>query len=110
MAGNGKLNYDFLNIPVLIRYKIPAGIFFETGLQIGILLSANERMNGNNFDLKNQTYSPDYAWVMGLGYQIPEGHFGLDLRYNLGLINILKNASDANVKNSVFQFGIFYTF
>ena len=107
---NGTENYDYLNVPVLIRYKIPMGIFFETGLQIGILLSASEKMNGNTTDIRYQTYSHDYAWPIGLGYQIPDQHFGIDLRYNLGLINIVKSYSDVNVKNSVFQFGIFYTF
>ena len=107
---NGKLNYDYLNIPVLIKYKHPMGVFLETGLQIGILLSANEKNNGTTTDIKYKTYSPDYVWAMGLGYQIPDMHFGVDLRYNLGLINILRSGSDVSVKNSVFQFGAFYTF
>ncbi len=107
---HGNLNYDYLNIPVLIRYTLPMGIFFETGLQTGILLSASEKMNGNTTDIMYKTYSEDFAWPIGLGYQIPDQHFGIDLRYNLGLINISKSNSDVNVKNSVFQFGIFYTF
>jgi len=106
----GTLNYDYLNIPVLIKYKLPVGLFLETGLQIGILLSANEKSNGNTSDIMYKTYSPDYAWPMGLGYEMPNKHFGIDLRYNLGLINILRSGSDVNVKNSVFQFGVFYTF
>lgn len=107
---SGDLNYDYINIPVLLRYKLSMGLFFETGLQMGILLSANEKSNGNTTDLMYQTYSQDFAWPMGLGYQFPNQHFGIDLRYNLGLINIMKSGSDANVKNSVFQFGLFYTF
>jgi len=106
----GTLNYDYLNIPVLIKYKLPVGLFLETGLQIGILLSANEKSNGNTSDIMYKTYSPDYAWPMGLGYEMPNKHFGIDVRYNLGLINILRSGSDVNVKNSVFQFGVFYTF
>jgi hypothetical protein len=106
----GTLNYDYLNIPVLIKYKLPVGLFLETGLQVGILLTANEKSNGNSTDIMYKTYSPDYAWPMGLGYEMPNKHFGIDLRYNLGLINILRSGSDVNVKNSVFQFGVFYTF
>lgn len=108
--GNGNLNYDYINIPILLRYKIPMGIFFETGLQSGILLSANKKNNGTTTDIMYETYSTDFAWPIGVGYQIPDRHFGIDLRYNLGLINVLKSGSDVNVKNSVFQFGIFYTF
>jgi hypothetical protein len=109
-GAQGKLQYDYLNIPVLVRYKLPQGLFLETGLQLGILLSAKEKNNGNDFDIRSATYSPDYAWAMGLGYQIPDKNFGVDLRYNLGLINIAKSASDVNVRNSVFQFDVFYTF
>lgn len=109
-SANRTLNYDYLNIPVLLRYKMHMGIFFETGLQVGILLSANENSNGNSMGIMYRTYSQDFAWPMGLGYQMPNKHFGVDLRYNLGLINISKSGSDVNVKNSVFQFGVFYTF
>ena len=109
-TSNGKLNYDYLNVPVLIRYKLPKGIFFETGLQVGILLSANEKTNAYTTDIMYKTYGRDFAWPMGLGYQMPKQHFGVDLRYNLGLVNILISGSDVNVKNSVFQFGLFYTF
>ena len=108
--GNGHLDYDYINIPVLLRYKIPMGIYFETGLQTSILLSANEKSNGNTMDIMYRTYSTDFAWPIGLGYQIPDLHIGIDLRYNLGLIDIQKSSSDENVKNSVFQFGIFYLF
>ncbi len=106
----GNLTYDYINIPVLLRYKLAIGLFFETGLQVGILLRANEKSNGNTTDIMYKTYSPDYAWPMGLGYEMPNKHFGIDLRYNLGLINILRSTSDVNVKNSVFQFGVFYMF
>jgi hypothetical protein len=106
----GTLSYDYLNVPVLIRYKIPMGIYFETGLQASILLSANEKNNGTTTSIMYKTYSSDFAWPIGLGYQLPYKHFGIDLRYNLGFINILKSYSDVNVKNSVFQLGIFYTF
>ncbi|HEY4968245.1 MAG TPA: porin family protein [Puia sp.] len=108
--GSGNFTYDYINIPVLLRYRLSMGIFFETGLQAGILLSANEKSNGNTTNIMYRTYSQDFAWPMGLGYQIPNQHVGVDLRYNLGLTNISKSGSDVNVKNSVFQFGVFYTF
>jgi hypothetical protein len=109
-TSTGTLYYDYLNIPVLIRYKIPRGVYFETGLQSSILLSANKKSNGSSSSIMYQTYSSDFAWPIGLGYQFPDQHFGIDIRYNLGLTNILKSYSDVSVKNSVFQFGIYYTF
>jgi hypothetical protein len=96
---------------VLIKYQHPTGLFAETGLQIGFLLNTTEKHDGNAIDIQNKTYSPDYAWAMGLGYQVPHSGFGIDLRYNLGLINVLNyKGGDANVKNSVFQFDFYYLF
>jgi hypothetical protein len=55
---------------VLIKYQHPTGLFAETGLQIGFLLNTTEKHDGNAIDPQNKTYSPDYAWAMGLGYQV----------------------------------------
>ena len=107
---SGSFSYDYMNIPVLLGYKLSMGLYFETGIQMGILLSANEKSNGTTTGIMYKTYSTDFAWPIGFGYQIPNQHFGIDLRYNLGLVNIVKSGSDVNVKNSVFQFGLFYEF
>lgn len=110
-SGSGSIQYGYLNVPVLIKYQHPTGLFAETGLQIGFLLNTTEKHDGTAIDPQNKTYSPDYAWAMGLGYQVPTTGFGIDLRYNLGVINILNyNGGDANVKNSVFQFDLYYLF
>jgi hypothetical protein len=105
---HGSIHYNYLNVPILMKYSNRSGLFAETGLQIGFLLNANEKIGGSTFSLQNKTYSPDYAWVIGLGYRIPHSNFGIDVRYNLGLINVVKVGSDVNVKNSVFQFDIFF--
>jgi len=104
-----KFNYDYLNIPILLKYQHPTGFFIETGPQLGILLSARFKTGNSSVDEKDYVKSSDFSWVFGGGYKIPVLNLGLDVRYNLGLTNI-EDGSDFNVKNQVLQIGVFYIF
>jgi hypothetical protein len=103
-----KVNYGYINVPVLFKYQHSSGLFAETGPQVGFLLSANEKSDGQTIDTKSNTQSTDFSWVFGIGYKLASG-LGIDLRYNLGLVNLAKGAyTDGTLKNSVFQFGVFF--
>ena len=117
-----KLN--FLNIPLLLQYKLPLGFFISTGPQLGLLLSAkiNEDIvgvtNTNHYHVKDSYKSTDFSWVLGGGYVSPI-NLGFDIRYNLGLSNFSNTNSskmseapvqDGSIKNSVVQMSIFYLF
>jgi Outer membrane protein beta-barrel domain len=104
------LNYDYINVPVLIKYNHSSGLFAETGPQAGFLIGAKVSEGGQSVDVKNQSQSFDFSWAFGIGYMIPDINLGIDARYNLGLTNIAKSSTDGTAKNSVFQFGIFYLF
>ncbi|ULQ57914.1 PorT family protein [Flavihumibacter rivuli] len=103
-----KLNLDYLNIPVLFQYHTNSGFFAETGPQLGFLLSAKLKADGESEDVKDSFKSTDFSWAFGAGYQFAQG-FGVNARYNLGLSKI-EESGEANVKNGVFQVGLFYTF
>jgi Outer membrane protein beta-barrel domain len=106
-----KLNYSYLNVPVLFKYQHASGLFAETGPQVGFLLSANSvAPDGSSQDNKGDSQSTDFSWDFGIGYKIPIINLGADLRYNLGLTNVNKDASNGTVKNSVYQVGLFYMF
>ena len=93
------------------EYQHSSGLFTETGLQVGFLLSAKESAGGLSVDTKSNTRSVAFSWAFGIGYKLPMG-FGIDARYNLDLTNLVKGiaSSDLTVKNSVFQVGLFYLF
>ena len=105
-----KLNYSYINVPVLFKYQHGSGLFAETGPQVGFLISAKEKADGQTIDTKSDTQSTDFSWAFGIGYKIPVVGLGIDARYNLGLTNLAKgsNSSDETVKNSVIQIGLFY--
>jgi hypothetical protein len=114
---------SYLNLPVLVKYKLPMSFFVETGPQLGLLLSGkvNETLVGStssvHYDIKNQLKSTDLSWVFGVGYCSPF-NIGFDVRYNLGLENVNQATSGSStapipagtLKNSVFQLGVFYIF
>jgi hypothetical protein len=109
-TANGTANYGYLNLPVLFKYQHASGLFAETGPQIGFLLSAKDKGNGNTVDIKSQTQSIDFSWAFGIGYKLQSIPMGIDLRYSLGLTNVYKYSGSGTGKNSVFQFGLFYLF
>jgi hypothetical protein len=114
----------YLNLPLLIKYKLPAGFFVETGPQAGFLLSAktNETVVGDvntvRYNIKSQLKSTDLSWALGAGYCSPF-NMGFDIRYNLGLSSINQATAEGlasapipngTIKNSVVQIGVFYIF
>ncbi|HEV2355596.1 MAG TPA: porin family protein, partial [Puia sp.] len=58
-SGNQTENY--LNIPVLAKYKLPVGLYFETGPQIGFLMSAKVSVSGYSASDKQDFNSTDFA-------------------------------------------------
>jgi hypothetical protein len=107
------INYhaNYLNIPILFKWSHRSGPYFETGPQIGFLLSAHRKEGGDSFDEKEAYRSSDFAWVFGVGYKIPRSPVGIDLRYNIGLSNIEDNdvtQLDGRIRNDVLQLGITY--
>lgn len=104
------LNLDYLNIPILLKYKSHSGFIAESGPQLGILLSAREKYGSENTDQKSRFSATDFAWAFGLGY-ISKFNLGIDARFNLGVGNINKDPSNSfKYRNDVFQLGLVYLF
>lgn len=101
-----KLNLNYLNVPLLGKYTSTSGFYGETGPQLGFLLSAKAKNDDNSTDVKDQFKGFDFAWAFGVGYEMAESGFGVNLRYNLGLANVPDGEGDASAKNSVFQIGV----
>jgi len=105
----GKLALNYINIPVLATYTLPVGLNFQTGPQLGLLLSAKSKADGGESeDVKDGFKSTDVSWAFGAGFTIPEVNLGINARYNLGLTNIIKEGGSS--KNTVFQVGLYYMF
>ena len=106
--GQGNLNLGYVSVPVLLKYK-NQGFSAFVGPQIGLLLSAKAKANGESADVKDEFKSSDFAGIIGVGYTLESG-LGFDGRYQLGLSNIAKESGEGTVKNNAFTIGIHYFF
>jgi hypothetical protein len=109
---NGAVAYNYINIPILLRYYAGSGFSIFTGPQVGFLVGAHYKQNGNSLNVKNLYNSGDFAWAVGMAYKIPATKLGIDARYNFGIANIedrQKTGSTGSIRNSVFQLGVTYT-
>lgn len=123
----GHVRLAYLDLPLLLRVKA-AGVFFEAGPQLGVLLSQHvegtqttvvtytgatgsvmntQTQNSNSTD---GTRKLDVGYVLGVGYHLPLG-LEVGVRYNGGLASLDdSNNSAAKVHNSVFQLQLGYLF
>jgi hypothetical protein len=108
-GGDGKLKFNYLEIPVLFKYMVQTQgsvtPFFFAGPQVGFLLSAKADPGGE--DIKDGFESVDFGLAFGAGVNVQMQGFVLmlDGRYSLGLTNILKDVpADYSWKTSNIAF------
>jgi hypothetical protein len=101
-----KINY--LNIPVLLQYMTGSGFRLQTGPQLGFALSSEVKQGDIEIDNDDDVNTIDFSWSFGASYLFPGG-IGVDARYNHGITNIYE-PEVPEVRNRVFQLGVFYQF
>jgi opacity protein-like surface antigen len=121
---NLKLNY--LNLPIILKYKIIEKLSIEIGPQIGYLMSAKTKVDvtedsrdpsqnysveidmlndgvynfgGTTVQSKASANRLDFSLNLGASYDITEKIF-IEGRYNLGLSNVDKNSTNGTATNS----------
>lgn len=99
-------NYDYIEVPVLVKASIPLDIpvdpYLLVGGSVGMIVG-----NSFEFDPANPTGSEvyegytkdlDYGLVFGAGVDLDMG-VAVDARFNLGLANITENPGQEYMKN-----------
>jgi hypothetical protein len=106
-------NYSYLNIPIIVKLYLAAGLNLQAGPQFGFVTSAKNKTTFNGVtttqDVKDQINKSDMSLGLGLGWDLPFG-LTIDGRYNLGLSKINKSSSStsSNAKNQVIQLSLGY--
>lgn len=96
-------NFDYLNIPVIIKLYTVGGINLQVGPRFGFLTNEPEVKDPyTNEYIKNAYKKSDVSLALGVGWDTPIG-LNLDFRYNLGLTEINDSASLNAAKNQVWQ-------
>lgn len=99
-----KINY--LNLPIMLKFRIANGFYVEAGPQAGFRLSENIPDQTINSFAKNL----DLSAGAGLGYQSDAG-IGVGLRYMAGLSKVGDFSGgeiSPDFKNSVIQASVFW--
>lgn len=108
-----KFSLSYLNLPLLLKwYPIGQGVYVEAGPQVGYLLDNSNDIEGWPKDetLDQNPWGDykrwDFGLVGGIGYSFNMGLF-VDVRYDLGLTNVLKEAKS---KQRAWEFTVGYMF
>jgi hypothetical protein len=97
---------DYINIPVMLKYRFNGGFYIEAGPQVGF--KVHESYAGTSEDFAKST---DLSLGAGLGYHSSIG-LGIGARYVAGLSklgNFNASTTQPDWKNSAFTLSIFYT-
>ena len=105
--GSDRWKINYVNVPVLLQYMAGNGFRVQTGPQLGIKTSAKIKSGDVEVD-NHDVRTGDFSWAVGASY-ISAAGLGLDARYNIGITNV-NDADVPEVRNRVFQVGLFYQF
>jgi hypothetical protein len=104
----GRMSGTFINIPLLAQYKSTSGFIVHTGPQLGLLMSANQKVTGQASEsIKDDLKSTNFSWAFGAGFQPKSSQLGFTVRYNLGISNINAEAGPTN-RTSAWQISTFF--
>ena len=102
---------DYIDIPVLFKYTLAgenATPYFLFGPYIGFNITSERSANGQSVDLDNVA-STDFGLVFGIGVNFQK--FLLEVRYDMGLSNIIDDDTDPDsLNNTAFHLMLGYSF
>lgn len=98
--------FNYINIPLLLRYNFNKMVNLHLGPQFGILASAKSEIGSTEEDIKDAVKGSDLSAAFGLGVDLPMG-LNFSVRYSLGLSDIDED-SNAKAKNNNIQVSVGY--
>lgn len=106
---DGRIELDYVNVPVMLQYVNPSGFYLEAGPQIGFLTTAKTKTGNVTVNVKDQLKTVNFSVGAGLGYNFTP-NVGAGLRYTLGLTTINDATPKTDVKTGNLAIGLHYTF
>ncbi len=114
---NYKANFDYINVPIMLKLYLVAGLNIQAGPQFGFLTVDDLKKTVQNTTTTQDaqalfTKKNDTSIAVGAGWDLPFG-ITVDARYNIGLSDIKFAADTSNpvtFKNKVVQISLGYKF
>jgi hypothetical protein len=97
--------FNYMSIPVLLRWRPVSFLSIEAGPQFSFLLNAE---NGSGNSIKEEVKNSDFGMAAGLTLHAPIGLNG-GVRYVYGFTNISNLENDHEVKNKMIQLFVGWT-
>jgi hypothetical protein len=91
-----KINLDYIEIPVLLKARMPIDAPVDPYFIIGPSLGINivRESESGNFSISSDDKRADFGIIVGAGVDL-EMNFAVDIRANFGLVNII----DSDTRN-----------
>lgn len=86
-SGNTTLKFNYITVPVLVRFNITSLFSVHAGPQIGILASAKQKVGSESEDIKDAYKTTDVGVAGGATVDLPMG-LNFSLRFVKGFTNI----------------------
>jgi hypothetical protein len=111
---NYEANFDYINVPILLKFYLPLGLNLQAGPQFGFLTVADLKQTATSTnstqDVKNLfADKSDLAIAIGAGWDLPFG-LTVDARYNIGMSDMTftpsGTSSQVQFKNKVIQLSV----
>lgn len=95
--------FNYINVPILLKYQVVDILSLHAGPQIGFLASAETETDGNDEDISDNIKGSDFSLAFGGQVDLPMGLIG-GIRYSLGLSDVNDlDGDDTEVSNNNFQ-------
>ncbi|MGN6420469.1 MAG: porin family protein [Pseudobacter sp.] len=104
---DAKIRFNYINIPVMLKYEIAPGLNAQVGPQFGFAVTRKTKQGDVTVDRNDDFKGFDLGVGLGASYEFPSSPFGIDARYVFGLSRLDDNG-DAKIFNRVFQLGVTY--
>lgn len=108
-------NFDYINVPILLKLYLVAGLNLQAGPQFGFLSTSEIKTTVGSVTTTEDVKSlldrkSDTSIAVGAGWDLPFG-LTLDARYNIGLSDVKLSpsaSSPIDIKNKVIQISVGY--
>ena len=104
--------YNYINLPVILKFPIGQGFNIQFGTYFGILLSATQKETIGSDEAVNNIdefiANTDYGFLAGVGYDLTNG-LNFEIRYNYGMTDVDSKAN-SDRRNRFIQISVAYFF
>ena len=107
------VSLDYIEIPLLAMLTIPMEGRFTPNVFVGPSIAFNIKAEAAGVDIKDGINTIDIGIALGAGVKVGEigpGAITADIRYTIGLMNVLDDSDDFSMKNNVLCFMVGYAF